>query len=104
MLFRSHKDNGRSIIGIAESSDGFNFKSRSEPFMTPAKDGPFAEYEEFGVEYPRITPLEGAYYITYSAYSRYGARIGLAKTSDFKSFERIAFITQADYRNTVLFP
>jgi len=104
MLFRSHKDNGRSIIGIAESSDGFKFKSREKPFMTPAIEGPFAEYEEYGVEDPRITPLEGAYYITYSAYSRHGVRIALAKTSDFKSFERIAFITQADYRNTVLFP
>lgn len=104
MLFRSHKDNGRSIIGIAQSSDGFHFKSRPEPFMTPAKEGPFAEYEEYGVEDPRITPLEGAYYITYSAYSRYGVRIGLVRTYDFQSFERVAFITQADYRNTVLFP
>jgi predicted GH43/DUF377 family glycosyl hydrolase len=31
-------------------------------------------------------------------------RIALAKTADFKNIERIAFITQADYRNTVLFP
>ena len=104
MLFRSHKDNGRSIIGLAESDDGFNFTSTSEPFMTPSKDGLFAEYEAFGVEDPRITFLEGVYYITYSAYSKHGVRIGLAKTPDFKSVERIAFITQADYRNTVIFP
>ncbi len=104
MLFRSHLDTGRSIIGIAESEDGFNFKPRPEPFMVPGKEPIFCEYEEFGVEDPRITPLEGAYYITYSAYSRYGVRIGLAKTLDFESFERVAFITQADYRNTVLFP
>ena len=25
MLFRSHLDTGRSIIGLAESEDGFNF-------------------------------------------------------------------------------
>ena len=104
MLFRSHRANGRSIIGLAESDDGFNFKARPQPFMTPAKEGVFAEYEAFGVEDPRITFLEDAYYITYSAYSAHGVRIGLAKTTDFESVERVAFITQADYRNTVLFP
>jgi len=104
MLFRSHLDTGRSIIGIAVSEDGFNFKARPEPFMVPDKEPPFSQYEEYSVEDPRITPLEGVYYITYSAYSRHGVRTGLAKTSDFESVERVAFITQADYRNTVLFP
>lgn len=104
MLFRSHLANGRSIIGIADSNDGFDFTARDTPFITPSKDPIFCDYEEFGVEDPRITPLEGSYYITYSAYSRYGVRIGLAKTSDFESVERVAFITQADYRNTVIFP
>jgi predicted GH43/DUF377 family glycosyl hydrolase len=104
MLFRSHLDTGRSIIGAAVSEDGFNFEARPEPFIVPAKEPPFSEYEEYGVEDPRITLLGGAYYITYSAYSRHGVRTGLAKTKDFKSLERIAFITQADYRNTVLFP
>jgi len=104
MLFRSHLDTGRSIIGLAESEDGFNFKPAPRPFMTPAKEPAFAEYEQLGVEDPRVTFLEGAYYITYSAYSQHGVRIGLAKTTDFKSVERIAFITQADHRNVVLFP
>jgi len=104
MLFRSHLDTGRSIIGIAESDDGFNFKPRPQPFMVPSNEPPFAEYEAFGVEDPRITALEGAYYITYSAYSEHGVRTGLARTADFESLERVAFITQADYRNTVIFP
>ncbi|MHC4188871.1 MAG: glycoside hydrolase family 130 protein [Planctomycetota bacterium] len=104
MLFRSHLDTGRSIIGLAESEDGFNFKARPKPFMVPSKEPIFCEYEEFGLEDPRITHLEGAYYITYSAYSAHGVRIGLAKTTDFESVERVAFITQADYRNAVLFP
>jgi len=104
MLFRSHLATGRSIIGLAESEDGFNFKPRPEPFLVPSNEPPFRQYEQYGVEDPRITPLEGAYYITYSAYSPHGVRIGLAKTSDFQSVERVAFITQADYRNAVLFP
>jgi len=104
MIFRAHKHNGRSILGKAESDDGFTFKVDHQPFMVPAAEGIFKEYEEYGVEDPRIVFLEGEFLITYSAYSRHGVRIGLAKTKDFKSVQRFAFITEADYRNVVIFP
>jgi predicted GH43/DUF377 family glycosyl hydrolase len=57
MLFRSHLRSGRSIIGIAESEDGFNFRVKSQPFMVQAEEEPFRTYEEFGVEDPRVTYL-----------------------------------------------
>ena len=104
MLFRSHLPTGRSILGLAESDDGFNFKAHPEPFMVPAKEGLFAEYEAFGVEDPRICCLDGEYLITYSAYSAHGVRIGLAKTRDWQNLERVALISQADMRNVVIFP
>jgi len=104
MLFRSHLDTGRSIIGIAQSTDGFEFQAGPEPFMTPGSDPQIREYEEYGVEDPRITFLEGSYYITYSAYSSHGVRIGLARTEDFKEVERLGFITECDHRNVVIFP
>ena len=104
LLFRSHLLNGRSILGIAESNDGYKFEVRPEPFMTASGEGEFKLYEEFGVEDPRITFIDGEYLITYSAYSRYGVRIGLAKTKDFESVERFALITETDYRNAVIFP
>jgi len=56
------------------------------------------------VEDPRVTRLEGEYIITYTAYSRNGERIALAKTKDFRHVERVSLITQADYRNVVIFP
>lgn len=104
MIFRSHKLNGRSILGKAESTDGFNFKVDKEPFMVPATEGIFKEYEEYGVEDPRIVFMDGEFLITYSAYSKHGVRIGLAKTRDFKTIERFSLITEADYRNVVIFP
>lgn len=104
MLFRSHLHNGRSIIGIAESKDGYNFKVREKPFLTPSSDGAFEEYEEYGVEDVRISKIDDDYLLTYSAYSRHGVRIGLAKTKDFKTVERISLITQSDLRNVVIFP
>jgi len=104
MLFRSHLDTGRSIIGLAVSDDGYSFSVKDKPFIVPATEGVFKEYEAFGVEDPRISCIDGVYFITYSAYSKHGVRIGLAKTTDFKSLERISLITEADYRNVVLFP
>ena len=104
MLFRSHRHNGRSILGLARSKDGFRFKVDEKPFMEPAQSGEFAEYESFGVEDPRITYIDGEYLITYSAYSQHGVRIGLAKTKDWVTVERFSLITEADYRNVVIFP
>lgn len=104
MLFRSHLQNGRSIIGIAESKDGYNFKVGDEPFMVPSSDSVFGEYEEYGVEDLRISNVDEEFLLTYSAYSRHGVRIGLARTKDFKTVERISLITQSDLRNVVIFP
>src|SRR5213594_5123465 len=58
MLFRSHLRTGRSIIGLARSSNGFDFTADPQPFLIPASTGPFAAYEEFGVEDPRVTLLD----------------------------------------------
>jgi predicted GH43/DUF377 family glycosyl hydrolase len=104
MLFRSHLRTGRSILGLARSADGFHFTADAQPYLTPAREGPYAEYEEFGVEDPRITEIDGEFLITYSAYSRHGVRIALARTRDFVELERVSLITEADYRNVVLFP
>ena len=104
MLFRSHRANGRCILGLAESDDGFRFTVRPQPFIVPATEGIFAEYEAFGVEDPRICAIDGEYLITYSAYSEHGVRIALARTRDWQSVERVGLISQADMRNVVIFP
>ena len=67
MLFRSHLRNGRCIIGRADSEDGFAFTVHPKPFLIPSTDHLFAEYEAFGVEDIRISPVENAYLLTYSA-------------------------------------
>lgn len=104
MIFRSHKLNGRSILGKAVSNDGYNFTVHEEPFMVPSDKMPFLEYEAYGIEDPRIVLIEDEFLITYSAYSKHGVRIGLAKTKDFETVERFSLITEADYRNVVIFP
>jgi len=66
MLFRAHQPTGRCVLGLADSEDGFAFTPRPAPFMEPASEGDFAEYEAFGVEDPRICEIEGEYLITWA--------------------------------------
>ena len=75
-----------------------------EPVMTPAAEGEFAVYEHRGIEDPRITEIDGEYYIMYTAASGYGPRLALAKTADFNEFERMFLISEPDNKDGALFP
>jgi predicted GH43/DUF377 family glycosyl hydrolase len=65
---------------------------------------PEVEVEEFGVEDPRITPLNGRFYFTYVAVSRHGPATALASTVDFRTFERHGVIFCPENKDVVLFP
>jgi predicted GH43/DUF377 family glycosyl hydrolase len=65
---------------------------------------PQGELEEFGVEDPRITPLNGRYYFTYVAVSRHGPATALASTADFRTFERHGVVFCPENKDVVLFP
>jgi predicted GH43/DUF377 family glycosyl hydrolase len=104
MLFRSHLRNGRSIIGRADSKDGFSFTVHPKPFLIPSTDTVLPNMKPLASKTSESVPVEGVYLLTYSAYSRHGVRIALARTRDFEKVERIALITQADLRNVVIFP
>jgi predicted GH43/DUF377 family glycosyl hydrolase len=60
--------------------------------------------EEFGVEDPRITTLNGRFYFSYVAVSRHGAASALASTDDFRTFERHGVIFCPENKDVVLFP
>ena len=104
LLLRVEDLTGRSVFALARSDDGFHFTVDDEPAMTPATDGDFAVYERKGIEDPRITPVDGTYYIMYTAASGYGPRLALAKTTDFETFERVGLISEPDNKDGVLFP
>jgi predicted GH43/DUF377 family glycosyl hydrolase len=98
-------DNGRtwltsmSHFRVARSPDGIHFDVEGLPALTAA-----TAYESFGVEDPRITQLDGVYWITYTAVSQYGIGTALASTTDFKSFERHGVIFPPPNRNVTIFP
>ncbi len=95
---------GRYAIYRARSLDGQDFTVDAEPVMAPVETGPEAKYESYGVRDPRITPMNGWYYAAYVAHGDHGLRLGLAKTKDFESVERIAYVSQVDVKNGALFP
>lgn len=65
---------------------------------------PDSSNEEYGIEDPRITELDGRYWITYVAVSQHGAATALASTDDFISFERHGVIFPPENKDVVLFP
>ncbi len=95
---------GRCALYLARSSDGRHFSVDDRPFMTRQDSGPMRIYESFGIRDPRITYLDGVYYITYVGYGVHGLRVGLAKTEDFMTVERMGMVSQVDVKNGVLFP
>lgn len=65
---------------------------------------PRGEVEEFGVEDPRITQINGRYYFTYVAVSRHGPATALASTVDFQTFDRHGVIFCPENKDVLLFP
>jgi predicted GH43/DUF377 family glycosyl hydrolase len=104
LLVRVEDMRGRSLFVAARSQDGVHFTLNSHSMMSPANDGPFALFEGRGVEDPRITRIDGTFYIVYTANSSYGTRLGIARTDDFESVERVALISEPDNKNGALFP
>ena len=104
LLLRVEGQQGYSFFCLARSKDGLHFSADREPWMLPADDGPFKIWEENGIEDPRVTVIDGHYYIMYTAVSRYGYRIALARTDDFESFERVGLVSRPGNKDGVLFP
>ncbi|WP_432797261.1 glycoside hydrolase family 130 protein [Poriferisphaera sp. WC338] len=65
---------------------------------------PEMPHEIYGLEDPRITHINDAYYITYVAVSPHGAATALLRTEDFLAYERLGIIFAPDNKDVVLFP
>lgn len=60
---------------------------KASPAIEPA-----TPWEAGGCEDPRIVEFEGAYYVFYSAFDGAICRVGVAKTQDFTTYERLGVI------------
>lgn len=91
-----------STVGYAVSDDGINFSGHKQ-IITPTED-----YEIYGCEDPRITFIEGKFYIFYTAlsvypFAAYGIKTAVAITTDFENFEKHP-ATNFNSKATGLFP
>ena len=84
-------------IGLARSRDGIRWTVYDKPVFDLKSD-------EFSRAYdPRVTCLDGRYYVCFAADTRHGVCGGICVTDDFLSYEIISMSTP-DNRNMVLFP
>lgn len=88
-----------SHLRVARSRDGVHFTVEKDVSF-----GPLAMHEEYGVEDPRITFIDGKFHITYVSVSRWGITTSLATTTDFMSFDRKGVIFLPDHKDVVIFP
>jgi len=101
-IIRNHHQNFLTSVShfrIGRSVDGVHFTFAPEDVLFPA-----TAYETYGIEDPRISVIDGRYYITYSAVSDFGINVALMVTDDFKHFERLGLLFPSDNKDCVLFP
>jgi predicted GH43/DUF377 family glycosyl hydrolase len=118
LLYRAVGFDGLSRLGYASTRDGTSIDERPTlPIYEGDLDDP---YIRLGVEDPRITPLEGRHYVTFTKASLYPVgtppriqneqapwrvRAGLLATDDFRTFEDLGqILPDVDTKDVVLFP
>jgi predicted GH43/DUF377 family glycosyl hydrolase len=88
-----------SHLRIARSKDGRHFTVDPRPALFPDR-----ESEAYGLEDPRITEIDGTYYIAYKSVSPLGICISLAETKDFRTFKKKGIIFGPDNMDVCVFP
>lgn len=119
LVYRAVGADGISRFGLAWTEDGERIidDERSVlPWYEGALDDPFAR---LGVEDPRVSPLDGQYYLTYCKvslepanhpplsweFAPFRLRSGIGATRDFRSMREVGVILpSANTKDGVLFP
>ena len=100
-VFRGEQTNGIPFIYLGRSKDGIHWEFEPEKIAFVDEAGnPFMPKYAYD---PRLVKVEDTYYIIWCQ-DAYGAAIGMAKTTDFKTFTRLENPFIPYNRNAVLFP
>jgi beta-1,2-mannobiose phosphorylase / 1,2-beta-oligomannan phosphorylase len=83
MFYRAINQNDISSIGYCQLVDNKVVKRLDKPVLFPEDD-----YEKMGAEDPRITLLDGTYYLFYTAYDGKNALISYATSQDLLHFAK----------------
>ena len=100
-VFRGEQTDGVSHIYLGHSKDAIHWEF--EPNKIQFVDEAGNPFQPIYAYDPRLVKVEDTYYIMWCQ-DFYGAAIGLAKTTDFKTFTRLENPFLPFNRNAVLFP
>ncbi len=100
-VFRGEQTDGVPSLYLGRSKNGVNWEF--DPKRIPFTDESGRSFMPRYAYDPRLVLIEGVYYIIWCQ-DFYGASIGLAKTTDFKTFTRLENPFLPFNRNAVLFP
>lgn len=112
MLYRAQGLDWVSRLGYAHSTDGIHFTRDPEPAFSTQDD-----FDARGIEDPRITEIDGVFYMAYTAYgnrphpgfppTHLGGSVTpmFAKSTNLRDWERIGpLVVGEDNKDHVLFP
>lgn len=88
-----------SHLRVARAKDGVRFVVDEAPTVTAAN-----ALEAFGVEDPRITRVDDAWWVTYTAVSSAGIATGLLRSADLRTYERRGIVFPPPNRDVAIFP
>ena len=100
-VFRAEQTNGIPFIYLGRSQDGLHWKF-DEKRITFVDENQKPFMPQYAYD-PRLVKIDDIYYLMWCQ-DAYGAAIGMAKTTDFKTFTRIENPFLPFNRNAVLFP
>lgn len=83
LFYRALGNDNRSSIGYCRLKGTEVVERMAEPLLVPELD-----YEKMGMEDPRITIFEGTYYMLYTAYDGFNARIAYATSTNLKKWKK----------------
>lgn len=100
-VFRGEQVNGIPFIYFGRSRDGIHWEFEPDKIQFVDENGePFQPVYAYD---PRLVEVDGTYYVIWCQ-DAYGAAIGMAKTTDFRTFVRVENPFLPFNRNAVLFP
>ena len=100
MLYRAQGKDYVSRLGYAVSADGLAWNRLEQPVLAP-----HAGRDDYrGVEDPRITQLDGTFYMTYTAYGANSYFPMIARSKNLIVWEDVGPLERAENKDHVLFP
>jgi beta-1,4-mannooligosaccharide/beta-1,4-mannosyl-N-acetylglucosamine phosphorylase len=97
-VFRGESTDGLPRLYYGESTDGLNWKLDPDRITFTKGDKPFYSYD------PRVVRVEDTYYVIWCTDFDGCPTLGIARTTDFKRYERLPNGFLPFNRNGVLFP